>query len=129
MLRESIGCCEPSPSSLMAPLRQLVRLSAVEYEDAHDLVASAASALEVRQEIVRDLLRSAGERVSRLLSLGNNPITVDANTVNVGGIAGLLRVAPRFELEVVPKFLSKDSSRWREDFFYLSMLSHHGSLL
>ena len=47
---------------------QLVRLSAVEYEDAHGLIATAATALELPQERVRDLLRSAGERVAHLLN-------------------------------------------------------------
>jgi hypothetical protein len=42
--------------------------------------------------------------------------------------AGLLRVSPNIELEISPKFLGA-SAAWREDFFFLAMLSRHGALL
>ncbi len=41
----------------------------------------------------------------------------------------MLNVAPGFELEVVPKFLSPANANWREDFFALATLSQYGHVL
>src|SRR5690606_13168334 len=42
--------------------------------------------------------------------------------------SGLLILAPGLELEVAPKFLGEVKG-WREDFFFLAMLSQHGRLI
>ena len=76
-----------------------------------------------------DLLRRAGERLARELGLTATPLRVDAGTVTVMEVAGLIRVSPSLELEVVPKFLGWHSERWREDFFLLAALSRFGKLL
>jgi len=41
----------------------------------------------------------------------------------------MLRAGSQIELEVAPKFLGSSYPAWREDFFFLAMLSRHGRLL
>ncbi|MFD3443115.1 hypothetical protein ACFDTO_00745 [Microbacteriaceae bacterium 4G12] len=45
------------------------------------------------------------------------------------GIAGLLRLSPDLELEIVPKFLDDADSSWQEDFFLLALFSQTGRIL
>lgn len=113
----------------MAHPQQLFRLSTGEYENNPGLVLDACQLTGKKSEDVRLLLTSAGERINKVLRLGINPIQFNSNSVTIGRVAGLLKVCPQLELEVIPKFLTSSSPRWREDFFYLSMLSQHGRLL
>lgn len=101
----------------------------VEYASPAPVVAQLAAALRVGPEVIRRQLVSAGERVARLLALPANPIAVVGADVRVGGVAGLMRISPRCELEIAPKFLGGDWGGWREDFFFVAMLSKHGRLL
>jgi hypothetical protein len=78
---------------------------------------------------LRELLQAAGERAAAALHIQQNPLTVSGDNVRVTDVAGLLRVSPTIELEIVPKFLSANSESWQEDFFLLALLSKHGSLL
>jgi hypothetical protein len=63
--------------------------------------------------------------------MSQSPLLVSAEGVRAIDFAGLLKVAPRIELEIMPKFLGggEVSQDWREDFFLLSTLSRHGQLL
>jgi hypothetical protein len=47
----------------------------------------------------------------------------------VGEVAGIIRLSPRVELEVAPKFLGVTSETWREDFFLIANLSRSGRVL
>lgn len=47
----------------------------------------------------------------------------------MGGVAGLIRLGPTVELEVVPKCVSESNPAWREDFFSIAMLTQHGRIL
>lgn len=64
------------------------------------------------------------------LSLPTNPVQTDnRDGVFVETVAGAIRLHPELELEVVPKFLNPDDLRWREDFFFLAVLSRTGAVL
>lgn len=80
-----------------------------------------------------DVLLQLGElndRVRRLLGYDNNPITAtSAGGWKADGVAGLMRLNSRIELEVVPKFLDPLNSAWRADFFLLAVLVKTGHLL
>ena len=86
--------------------------------------ATGLSAAEIELHISR-----AGQRLQRELRLTESPLQVNSGGVLVEGIAGMIRVSPHLELEVIPKFLSGESATWREDFFLLSTLSRYGYLL
>lgn len=106
-----------------------VRATLVEYSDPQPVLQKIAMDLGAESAFVRDQIISAGERVARILSLSNNPICVSGTKIQVANVAGLLRVGPRLELEIAPKFLGTTWVNWREDFFFISMLSRHGRLL
>ncbi len=105
------------------------RETLVEYAAPEPVLHKLAAALGLERAVVRDQVISAGERVAQTLSLPANPFGVVGRDVKVAGVAGLLRVGPRLELEIAPKFLGTDWASWREDFFFISMLARHGRLL
>ncbi|MDQ1200493.1 hypothetical protein [Rhodococcus sp. SORGH_AS_0303] len=75
-------------------------------------------------------LRELNDRVRTLLGYEEDPITVSgAGSWKADGVAGLLRLNPRVELEVVPKFLDPSTGSWRRDFFLLAVLVKTGHLL
>lgn len=113
----------------MAVSGEIIRIGLTEYGDPTDVVAEASESISTPPERIRQLLLNAGNRIGRILRLPENPLAVRAGGVRACDFAGLVRVSPRFELEVAPKFLDSSSVRWREDFFYLAMLSRHGRLL
>lgn len=107
------------------------RFSLVEYGTPVDLCREIANATGFDRSRAAQLLLSAGNRAAGILGLSYNPISIDARGVRAIDFAGMIRLGPSLELEVVPKFLGLDEAdaRWREDFFFLSTLSPHGRLL
>lgn len=75
-------------------------------------------------------LRDLNDRVKSLLGYTDDPITTTGTGAwRADGIAGLLRLNPQVELEVVPKFLHPSNETWRTDFFLLAVLVLTGHLL
>ncbi|MBE2251081.1 MAG: restriction endonuclease [Myxococcus sp.] len=105
------------------------RLSLVEYAEPVAAIETAVANSGLERAAVEALLSHAGQRTASMLGLPGNPITVASGRLRATDFAGLLRVAPRLGLEVAPKFLGNTWTRWREDFFFLAMLSAHGRLL
>lgn len=107
------------------------RLTLREYGKPVDLSTEICKTIRVDLSKANKLLIDAGLRAASYLGLKNNPISLDAGGARAVGFAGLLRLAPLIELEVVPKFLGADESdeTWREDFFFLATLSKHGYFL
>lgn len=77
---------------------------------------------------VRTQVENLNDRLRKALSLTTPPIESRDGGCRADGIAGLLRLNERVEIEVVPKFLSEDED-WREDFFLISVLARTGRLL
>jgi len=107
------------------------RFTLVEYARPVALVEEISEASSRSREEVRRLLIDRGARAARTLGFNENPITAEGATTRAVKIAGLLRLSPSIELEIAPKFLGDaDGGRgWREDFFFLTVLSRHGYLL
>lgn len=107
------------------------RLSLVEYGAAVDLCGQIADLGRIDRATSAQLLTSAGARVATNLRMSENPIVVEPGGVRALAFAGLIRLSPSIELEVIPKFLGAgdQAATWREDFLYLSTLSRHGRLL
>lgn len=75
-------------------------------------------------------LRMLNDRVRDLLGYDEDPLTASGlGAWKANGVAGLLRLNSRVELEVVPKFLDPSSSTWRADFFLLAVLVKTGHVL
>lgn len=106
-----------------------VRIEAVEYGLSVPLVRDAANVLRVSREDARGRVQRVGRRIAQALHLDGQPFAIDGDDVRFLDIAGLLRIAPGVEVEIAPKFLDSAQKQWREDFFYVAMLSTHGHLL
>jgi len=107
------------------------RWSLTEYGQAKNIVGPISEKLKLERVRVRDFFLSAGHRAKDALKFSDIPLSIIGDSVRAVNMAGLLRVAPGIEIEIAPKFLGLDSDnpRWREDFFFLATLSHHGRLL
>lgn len=105
------------------------RFTIVEYDPPTTLISEIATATRLPPHRVSEYLQGAGDRTSHILGFSNNPLPVVGQRVQAMDFAGLLRGGPAIELEVVPKFLGTNAGGWREDFFFLAMLSRHGRLL
>lgn len=105
------------------------RFSLTEYDPPVPLIGQIAQATQLPPARITEWLQRAGDRAALSLGFSNTPIQLAGQRVQATDFAGLLRVAPGIELEVAPKFLGSASSGWREDFFFLAMLSRHGRLL
>jgi 5-methylcytosine-specific restriction enzyme subunit McrC len=105
------------------------RFSITEYDAPTALVSDIARATSLSPQRVSDYLQSAGDRTAHVLKFSSNPLPVVGQRVQAMDFAGLLRAGPAIELEIVPKFLGSGRGGWREDFFFLAMLSRHGRLL
>ena len=107
------------------------RISLVEYGSPISLGQTVSLAIGIDGTKATKILTDAGNRAATNLNFSYNPISVDNRGVRAIDFAGLIRLSPSLELEVAPKFLGLTASdeSWREDFFFLSTLSRHGSLL
>ncbi len=107
----------------------VARATLVEYAPPSPVIHDLAKAVGCDGAWVRDQIISAGERIARTLSLKSTPVSITGGNVRVAGVAGLMRVGPRLEIEIAPKFLGTEWADWREDFFFVAMLSRHGQVL
>ncbi|WP_438851968.1 5-methylcytosine restriction system specificity protein McrC [Brevundimonas nasdae] len=105
------------------------RFSLTEYDKPVPLMAQISQTTGLTQSRVLAALQSAGDRVAKALSFESSLLQIADQRIRATDFAGLLRVSPSIELEVAPKFLGAASKGWREDFFFLAMLSRHGRLL
>jgi len=104
-------------------------LTIQEYVSSGGALSEAAARSGSSVESLRNLLLSAGERTATKLGFLSNPLKVTGTEIKAVDFAGMIRAGDLLELEVVPKFLDASASAWREDFFFLSMISRHGHIL
>ncbi|MBZ2602346.1 hypothetical protein WH216_07580 [Xanthomonas perforans] len=109
----------------------MARFSVVEYGSPANLLPSIAGAMGRGASEAARLLSDAGGRIARQVGLKKSPIEVSGSHVSSSKVAGLVHLGRSCELEIAPKFLGRhaDSAGWREDFFFLAMLSRHGHVL
>jgi 5-methylcytosine-specific restriction enzyme subunit McrC len=109
-------------------MRPWQRFTAIEYAKPSALHEEIAKRSDVSASAARELLLRAGDRVRGILGLESVPLSINADRFQFQNVAGLLVLASGLELEIAPKFLGS-APGWREDFFFLATLSHHGRLL
>jgi len=103
------------------------RTTFIEYGSVGKWLSGSGDSLE-RNKLVSKVL-SMGERIQGQLHLSRNPISYHSGGFKITDIAGLIQIDPKNEIEVAPKFLGTTWTSWREDFFYILMLSRNGRLL
>lgn len=104
------------------------RFTLVEYADPAPLAARIASETGLPPSRARDAVLAAGERAGSILGTRESPLRWTGERVRAENCAGLLLLSDGIELEIAPKFLGTEAG-WREDFFLLATLAHHGRLL
>lgn len=109
-------------------MRPWQRFTAIEYAKPATLHEEIARSSNISPSKAKELLLKAGDRVRDILGLDNMPLSLTGDRVQFQNVAGLLVLASGLELEIAPKFLG-NAPGWREDFFLLATLSHHGRLL
>lgn len=109
-------------------MRTWQRITVTEYDKPAALADQISKSTEISIAHARELLLGAGERVRGLLDLDTSPVALVGDKIRFQNFSGLLVLARGLELEVAPKFLG-NAEGWREDFFLLATLSHHGRLL
>lgn len=109
-------------------MRPWQRFTAIEYAKPSALHEEISKRSDVSASTARELLLRAGDRVRGILGLESVPLSINADRYQFQNVAGLLVLASGLELEIAPKFLG-NAPGWREDFFLLATLSHHGRLL
>lgn len=105
------------------------RWTIIEHGDPVEIVTGMTEKSGLARSRVIELIHAAGDRAAQALGFSQSPLILTGNAARAVDFAGLLRVAPGLEIEVVPKFLGGATPGWREDFFFLAMLSRHGRLL
>lgn len=112
-----------SPTASTVP----ARLTIQEYGAARSLSADAQK-LQIEVAELRGLLERASSRLAQSLAV-DPPIRLEGDGWSVIDVAGLLRLSPRIELEIAPKFLHANAPTWREDFFAVATLARFGRVL
>jgi len=112
----------------MTEMRPWQRFTVVEYSPTSAVHEEIARRSGLSPLTARELLIRAADRVRGILELESVPLSINADRFQFQNVAGLLVLASGLELEIAPKFLG-DAPGWREDFFLLATLSHHGRLL
>jgi 5-methylcytosine-specific restriction enzyme subunit McrC len=105
------------------------RLSVTELIRDDTFVTRAASKAGVSRSELRELIARANERLLAELNLEDPPLQLVGGALRANGVVGLLRLSPRLELEIAPKYLGADAVNWREDFFFIAQMSRFGRLL
>jgi hypothetical protein len=105
------------------------RISVTELVGDHSFVSVASAIGGVSANDVRDLVTRTNSRLLTELGLKEPPLQLSDGTLRADDVVGLLRLSPRLELEIAPKYLGTDSPSWRDDFFFVAQLSRFGKLL
>ena len=77
---------------------------------------------------VRHLIEERSARVRTEFSLRADPFAFEGSAVATRGVAGILRLAPDFELEIVPKCFAPDNPDWRDDFLTMATVTRLGRI-
>ncbi|HXH15253.1 MAG TPA: hypothetical protein VNJ10_03875 [Sphingomonas sp.] len=105
----------------------VVRITIAEYGTPEPVIAEIAAAARSTASEAEALLRRHGERLQRRHGLKENPIEIRSDGVTAKGIAGVIALSPRIELEIRPKFAAPGSD-WHADLVFLAVITRHGHI-
>ena len=77
---------------------------------------------------LQHLLIESSRRLRRELRLRSEPFIVTDGDVRTVGIAGVIRLAPEVEMEIVPKCFDPGSSDWHDDFLVVAAATRLGRI-
>lgn len=106
------------------------RVTLVEARTEPGLLEKIAQRADVTHLEAAGLFARVAERLRHLLGARTNPFEISmSGSVRVDQLAGLIRLTPTIELQVVPKFLDVKDDSWQDDFFLLALFSQSGRVL
>ena len=74
------------------------------------------------------LLVENSRRLRRELRLRSEPFTVTEENVRTTGVAGVVRLGPEVEIEIVPKCFDPDGPDWHDDFLIVAAATRLGRI-
>ncbi len=80
-------------------------------------------------DTLRRLFLESSSRLRRELRLRDEPFTFTGDMVSTIGIAGIIRLGPRVEIEVIPKCFDSENADWRNDFMVMAAVTRLGRIL
>ena len=80
-------------------------------------------------DTLRRLFLQSSGRLRRELHLREEPFTFTGDVVSASGIAGVIRLGPRVEIEVIPKCFLAENGDWRNDFMVMAAVTRLGRIL
>ena len=80
-------------------------------------------------DTLRRMFRESSGRLRRELHLGEEPFTFIGDMVSSSGIAGVIRLGPRIEIEIIPKCFDPRNENWRNDFMVMAAVTKLGRIL
>ena len=80
-------------------------------------------------DTLRRLFIESSSRLRRELRLRDEPFTFTREMVSTIGIAGIIRLGPRVEIEIVPKCFDSENADWRNDFMVMAAVTKLGRIL
>ena len=80
-------------------------------------------------DTLRGLFLESSGRLRRELRLREEPFTFAGDVVSTSGIAGIIRLGPRVEIEVIPKCFDSENADWRNDFMVMAAVTKLGRIL
>ena len=89
-------------------------------------LSSLGGVLGLPVTYLEHLLAQTSRRLRSELRLRDHPFSLDEGSVRVNGIAGVIRLGPGVEIEVVPKCFDSDSADWHDDFLLLATVTRLG---
>ena len=89
-------------------------------------LSSLGEVLGIPVTYLDDLFAVSSRRLRSELRLRDDPFSIDEGSVRANGIAGVVRLAPEVEIEVVPKCFDSDTVEWHDDFLTLATVTRLG---
>ena len=85
----------------------------------------------LKKEDIRKIIKAANLQIKSVLGWdgANDALLYSNGIIRAMGIAGIIKLTPKIELEIVPRHFSRLSGDWKESLFFLSIISRHGGSL
>lgn len=77
---------------------------------------------------IQPLFVESSRRLRRELRLRSEPFTVTEGVVRTIGVAGVVRLAPKVEIEIVPKCFDPGGPKWHDDFIIVAAATRLGRI-
>lgn len=93
------------------------------------LLSSMGTEIGLPVDNLRSLFLQSSGRLGRELRLRDAPFKCEGDEVFASGIAGVIRLGTRVDVEVIPKCFDFENDNWRNDFMVMAAVTRLGRIL